>query len=143
MESPKAAAPAISRETLRPKLEEYYFSERTLRVLQREPGFQELGYTSHQIYFVNEIAQRHDGHILLLRQLSKAFECDAFTVTTSLEMDWMIHKAAVVILPLTLLQKSKLSSVFKIKQRNSIQSHEPTFSTTAKLNVLPLFHEGG
>jgi hypothetical protein len=60
-----------------------------------------------------------------------------------LKIDLMIHKAAVVILPLKMIQKSKFSNEFKINQRNSIQSHRSTFSTPAKLNVLPVFREGG
>jgi hypothetical protein len=38
---------------------------------------------------------------------------------------------------------SKFSSGSKIKQKNLIQSHGPTFSNTAKLNILVLFPECG
>jgi hypothetical protein len=85
IESSTAAAPAISLERFLPNLQEYYFSERTVRMLQREPGFEELSYRSHQIYFVNKFAQRNDGHALSLRQLSRAFERDAARLKTALK----------------------------------------------------------
>jgi hypothetical protein len=56
-----------------------------VRILQREPGFEELNYRSHQIYFVNEFAQRNDGHALSLRQLSRVFVCDAARVKAALK----------------------------------------------------------
>jgi hypothetical protein len=85
MESSTATAPAISLERLLLNLQEYCFSERTVRILQREPGFEELSCRSHQIYFVNEFAQRNDGHTLSLCQLSRAFECDAARVKGALQ----------------------------------------------------------
>jgi hypothetical protein len=80
MESSTAAAPAISLERILPNLQEYCFSERTVGILQRERGFEELSHILHRIYFVNEFAQRNDGHALSLRQLSREFECDAARV---------------------------------------------------------------
>jgi hypothetical protein len=44
-----------------------------------------LSCRSHQIYFDNEFAQRNDGHALSLRQLSRAFECDAARVKAILK----------------------------------------------------------
>jgi hypothetical protein len=85
MESSTAAAPAISLERLLPNLQEYCFSERTVRIFQHEPRFEELTYRSHQIYFVNEFTQRNDGHFLSLRQLSRVFECDAARVNAALK----------------------------------------------------------
>jgi hypothetical protein len=142
MESLTAAAPAISLERFLPKLKEYFFSERTLFVFQRQPRFDAFGHRSHQIYFVNEFTQQHEGSALSLSQFSRTFECDAASVRAPLKMDWTVDKAAVVILPFTMLQKSKFSNGSKIKQRNSIQSHGPTFSITVQLNMLPLFREG-
>jgi hypothetical protein len=85
MESLTAAAPAISLERLISTLEKYCFSELTLRVLQREPGVESLSYRSHQIYFVKEFAQRHEGRALSLRQLSRTFECDGARVKAALK----------------------------------------------------------
>jgi hypothetical protein len=85
MESPTAAEPAISLKRVLPKLEEYCFREQTLRVLQRESDFEELSCRSHQIHFVNEFAQRHEGRALSLYQLSRAFECDAVMVKAALK----------------------------------------------------------
>jgi hypothetical protein len=85
MESSTAAGPAISLEGLLPNLQEYCFSKRTVRILQREPGLEELSHRSHQIDFVNEFAQRNDSHALSLHQLSRAFECDAPSVKTALK----------------------------------------------------------
>jgi hypothetical protein len=84
MESSTATVPAISLERLRPNLQEYCFSERTVRILQRESCFEELSYRWHQIDFVNEFAQRKNGHALSLRQLPTEFEYDAAKVKASL-----------------------------------------------------------
>jgi hypothetical protein len=84
MESSTAAAPAISLERFLPNLQEYCFNERTVWIFQREPGFEELSYGSHQIYFVNEFGQRNDGHALSRRQLSRTFECDGPKVKATL-----------------------------------------------------------
>jgi hypothetical protein len=84
MESSTAAAPAISLERLLSNFQGYCFSERTVRILPREPGFEELSYRSHQIYFVNKFVQRNDRHALSLRQLSREFECDAARVNVAL-----------------------------------------------------------
>jgi hypothetical protein len=54
-------------------------------MLQREPGFDQLRFRSHQIYFVKDFAQRNSGQDLSMRQLSRAFECDAGRVKTALE----------------------------------------------------------
>jgi hypothetical protein len=85
MESSTAATQTISIKRLLSNLQEYCFSERTARMLQREPGFEELSYRSHQIYFVNEFARRNDGHALSMRQLSRTFECDAVRVKAALK----------------------------------------------------------
>jgi hypothetical protein len=55
----------------------------------------------------------------------------------------MIHRAAVVILLLTIPQRSKFSSWSQIKQKNLIQSNGLTFSTTIKLNILVVFPRVG
>jgi hypothetical protein len=47
-----------------------------VRALQREPGFGELQYRSHQIYCVNEFSRRELNQELSTRQLSRAFGCD-------------------------------------------------------------------
>jgi hypothetical protein len=60
MESSTALAPAISFERLLPNLQEYSFNERTVQIFQSEPSFEGLSYRSHQMYFVNEFAQRDD-----------------------------------------------------------------------------------
>jgi hypothetical protein len=85
MQSPTAAAPAISFEKFLSKLEEYCFSERTLRVLQREPGFEELSDRSYRIYFVSEFLQRHEGWTLPRPQLSRVFEYYAARVKATLK----------------------------------------------------------
>jgi hypothetical protein len=54
-------------------------------MLQREPGFEELSYRSHQICFVNEFARRNDGYALSMCQLSRTFECDAVRVKAALK----------------------------------------------------------
>jgi hypothetical protein len=51
-----------------------------VRILQREPGFEELSSRSHQVYFVNEFAQRNDAHALSAIRLSRAVEYDAVMV---------------------------------------------------------------
>jgi hypothetical protein len=85
MESPTAAAPAIPLEKLIPKLEEYYFSKRTLRVLHRESVFEELSHRSHQIYFGIKFAQPHEGCARSRHQFSSAFECDAARVKVAVK----------------------------------------------------------
>jgi hypothetical protein len=85
MDSSTPAAPAIPHEELLPKLLQYCLSERMTRVLQCEPGFDQLRFRSHQIYFVKDFAQRNGGQDLLIHQLSRAFGCDADRVKAALE----------------------------------------------------------
>jgi hypothetical protein len=85
MEPSTAAAPAVPLDILLRNIQEHCFSERTVRVLEREPGFKELCYRSHQIYFVHDFALRSLGQELSLRQLSRAFECDAGRVKAALK----------------------------------------------------------
>jgi hypothetical protein len=84
MESSTAAAPAIPHEEFLLYLEQFCFNKRMEQILQREPAFGELRYRSHQIYFVHDFAQRNDDRILSVRQLSKAFGCDAGRVNAVL-----------------------------------------------------------
>jgi hypothetical protein len=84
MESSTTDAPAIPHEKLLPNLEQCYFNGRTVRMPQWEPIFGELAYRSHQIYFVHDFAQRHGDGVLSVRQLSRAFGCDADRVKATL-----------------------------------------------------------
>jgi hypothetical protein len=54
-------------------------------MLQREPGFDQLRFRSHQIYFVNDFAKRNGGRDLSIYQLSRTFRCDAGRVKPALE----------------------------------------------------------
>jgi hypothetical protein len=56
MESSTPAAPAIPHEELLPLLLRYCLSELMTRKLQRESGFDQLRFRSHQIYFVKDFA---------------------------------------------------------------------------------------
>jgi hypothetical protein len=85
MESSTPAAPAIPHEELLPQLLQYCSSERMTRMLQREPGFDQLRFRSHQIYFVKGFAQRNGGQDLSIYQLSRAFTYDAGRVKAALE----------------------------------------------------------
>jgi hypothetical protein len=85
MASSTPAAPAIPHEELLPQLQKYCFSERMVRLLQREPVFGELQYRPHQIYFVHDFALRNNHPELSTRQLSRAFGCDIQRVKAALE----------------------------------------------------------
>jgi hypothetical protein len=54
-------------------------------MLQREPGLEELREQLYQIYVVYDFALRRLGQELSLRQLSRAFECDAGRVKAALK----------------------------------------------------------
>jgi hypothetical protein len=55
MVSSTPAALAIPHEELLPQLQQYCFNNRMVRMLQREPIFDELQYLSHRIYFVHDL----------------------------------------------------------------------------------------
>jgi hypothetical protein len=77
MESSTPAMPAIPHEQLLPNIQQYYFSERIVRMLQREPASGELKRQSHHVEFVRDFALRNGNQRFLVRQLSRAFGCDA------------------------------------------------------------------
>jgi hypothetical protein len=85
IESSTAAAPAIPLYRLLPHIQEHCFSERMVRMLEREPGFEQLQYRSHKIYFVHDFALRSLGQGLSLCQLSRTFECDGARVKAALK----------------------------------------------------------
>jgi hypothetical protein len=143
MESSTAAAPAIPLEILLSNMQEYLFGERTVRMLQREPGLEELRYRSHQIYFVHDFALRRLEQGLSLRQLSRAFDCDAGRVKAALKTAYLIQKPAIVILPLMIRQNSKLFIGSESKPKNLTQSQGQACCTIIKRNFPLLFREGG
>jgi hypothetical protein len=114
-----------------------------MRIHQREPGFEELNYRSHQIYFVNEFAQRNNGHALLLCQLSRAFECDAARVNAALKSGFDDPQGRGRHSALDDASEIEILEWIQKQAESLIQPHRPTFSTTAKLNILVLFPEGG
>jgi hypothetical protein len=69
------AALAIPHKELRPRLQKYCFNEWMIRALQRKPGFEELPYRLHQIYFINEFSRRELSQELSTCQFSQAFDC--------------------------------------------------------------------
>jgi hypothetical protein len=85
MESSTPAAPAIPHEELLPQLLQYCLNERMTGMLHREPGFDQLRFRSHQIYFVKDFAQRNSGQDLSIHQLSREFVCDAGQVKSALQ----------------------------------------------------------
>jgi hypothetical protein len=74
MEPSTLVVPAIPHEKLLPSLQQYCFNERMVRALQRESGFGQLQYRSHQICFVQNFAQREGNQTLSIMQFSIAFE---------------------------------------------------------------------
>jgi hypothetical protein len=66
MVSSTQAAPAIPHEELLPTIQRYCFSEQVAHALQREPGFDDLRYRAHQIYFVAHFARETTGQELLI-----------------------------------------------------------------------------
>jgi hypothetical protein len=85
MEPSTPAAPAILHEKLLPSLQQYCFNERMVRAFQREPGFDQLQYQSHQIYFLQNFAQREGNQALSIMQLSRAFRCQPIRVKAALD----------------------------------------------------------
>jgi hypothetical protein len=75
IEPSTSAAPAIPNEKLIPSLQQYCFNKRMVQALQRELGFGQLQYRSHQICFVQNFAQREGNQKLSIMQLSRAFGC--------------------------------------------------------------------
>jgi hypothetical protein len=55
-----------------------------IQTLQREPGFGELQYRSHQICFVADFVCQTAGQELSVNQLAKAFECHPARVKAAL-----------------------------------------------------------
>jgi hypothetical protein len=55
-----------------------------VRAFQREPGFAELQFRSHQIYFIYDFAQRKGDQELLVNQLSRKFGCCPVRVKAAL-----------------------------------------------------------
>jgi hypothetical protein len=78
------AAPAIPDEELLSSLQKYCFNEWMVRTLQREPGFGELRYQSHQICFVADFARETAGQELSVNQLTRMFECHSVHVKVAL-----------------------------------------------------------
>jgi hypothetical protein len=54
------------------------------KALQREPGFAQLQFRAHQIYFIYDFAQRKGDQELSISKLSKVFECRTDHVKTAL-----------------------------------------------------------
>jgi hypothetical protein len=85
MVSSTLAVPAIPHEELLLQLQQYCFSDRMVRMLQREPIFGELQYWSHQIYIVHDFALRNGNPELSPRQFSRAFGCSLTRVKAALD----------------------------------------------------------
>jgi hypothetical protein len=56
IEPQSLAAPAIAYEQLLLSIQQYFFNERIVRVLQRELDFAQWQFRSHQIYFIYDFA---------------------------------------------------------------------------------------
>jgi hypothetical protein len=84
MASSTSAASAIPDEKLISNLQKYCFNELMVRTFQREPGFEELRYRSHQICFVADFARETAGQEMSVNQLAKAFECHPVRVKVAL-----------------------------------------------------------
>jgi hypothetical protein len=78
------AAPAIPHQELLPRVQEYCFHERIVRILARELGFADLRYRSHQICFVADFARQTAGLELSMKQLTRASDCHATRVKAAL-----------------------------------------------------------
>jgi hypothetical protein len=78
------AVPAIPHGELLPTVQEYYFHERIVRILAREPGFADLRYRLHQICFVADFARRTAELELSVKKLARAFDCHAVRVKSAL-----------------------------------------------------------
>jgi hypothetical protein len=65
--------------------QQYYFIERMLRALQSEPGFGQSQYRSHQICFLQNIAQREGNEKLSIIQISTAFGSQSIRVKAPLD----------------------------------------------------------
>jgi hypothetical protein len=73
MEAQSLAASAIPYEQLLLSIQQYCFNKRIVRAFQYEPGFAELQFRSHQIYFIHDFAQRKGDQELSVSQLSRKF----------------------------------------------------------------------
>jgi hypothetical protein len=84
MASATAAGPAIPHDELLAAIQQYCFSERVARALQQEPGFDDLQYRAHQIYFIADFARETPGQDLSINQLARAFGCHSNRIKVAL-----------------------------------------------------------
>jgi hypothetical protein len=137
------AVPAIPHEELLPQPQNYCFSERMVRIIQREPVFGDLQSRFHQIYFVHDFALRNGCPELSARQLLGAFGSDIPHVKAVLDNGLTEPKFAVDISPLIMTPRCKFENGFRGKRKNVSQSRAQTLNTIVRSNIPVLFLEEG